>query len=340
MKRHINQQLKAWKRSKNRKPLILQGVRQVGKTYALLEFAKTAYDNFVYLNFEKNSQAVEQFSTDLEPYRLLEVLSIRSGETIVPGRTLIILDEIQRCPVALNALKYFHEEANEYHIVAAGSLLGVRLAEPASFPVGKVNFMSLYPMTFFEFLLAVGKEKYLEYLTGLKTLEPIINTIHHDLLELLKRYFYVGGMPEAVATYRDTRDFKLVREIQSNILRAYEYDFSKYPPRDQAMKIAAVWEQVPLQLAKENKKFIFSAIRKSARGRDYEEAIQWLIAAGLLHKSSCVSTPKLPIKAYANQNHFKLFMCDVGLQGAMSQLSAEVLLQKNELFTEFNGAVN
>lgn len=339
MKRDLYQQLEKWKNSTRRKPLILNGARQVGKTYALKYFGKTSYEKTAYLNFERDEKLAQYFERTLDPKQLINILRIHTETEIDPHNTLLIFDEIQKCPSALNSLKYFCEEANEYHVAAAGSLLGVKTAGEKGFPVGKVNFLNLYPLTFFEFLSALGQEKTRHFLEGYNTYEPIPNPMHEKLIQQLKYYFYVGGMPEAVAEYAKTEKLNIVREIQLEILNAYEKDFAKHAPPHEIMKITTVWKQVHRQLAKENKKFIFSAIRKSARGRDYEEAIQWLSDAGLIYKSYLVESPKFPLSAYADNNTFKIFLLDVGLLGAQSALSPQTIIDGDLLFTEFKGSL-
>src|SRR3990167_3892132 len=339
MKRNIYKQLEEWKQSDRRKPLIINGARQVGKTYALKHFGKTSYEKVAYLNFEKDEKLGQYFEGTLDPKQLIKILSIHTEVEIEPGNTLLILDEVQECPKALNSLKYFCEEANEYHVVAAGSLLGVKTAGEKGFPVGKVNFLHMYPLTFFEFLNALGQDKTRLFLEDYSTYLPIPNPMHEKLIGLLKLYFFVGGMPEAVAEYAKNEKLNVVREIQEEILNAYEKDFAKHAPPHEIMKITTVWKQVHRQLAKENKKFIFAAIRKSARGRDYEEAIQWLSDAGLIHKSYLVESPKFPLSAYADNNIFKIFLADVGLLGAQSNLSPQTIIDGDLLFTEFKGAL-
>lgn len=339
MKRDIYHHLEEWKRSARRKPLVLNGARQVGKTYALKHFGKTSYEKTAYLNFEKDEKLARYFEETLDPKELLKILSIHTEIEIKPQHTLLIFDEIQECPKALNSLKYFCEEANEYHVAAAGSLLGVKTAGEKGFPVGKVNFLHLYPLTFFEFLSALGHEKTRIFLEELQTCEPLPAPLHEKLIQLLKIYFFIGGMPEAVAEYAKTENLSVVREIQLEILNAYEKDFAKHAPTHEIMKITTVWKQVHRQLAKENKKFIFAAIRKSARGRDYEEAIQWLSDAGLIHKSYLVEAPKFPLSAYADNSIFKIFLADVGLLGAQSNLSPQTIIEGDLLFTEFKGAL-
>ncbi len=339
MKRDLYQQLQGWKESSRRKPLILNGARQVGKTYALKYFGETFYKNTAYLNFEKDRKLGQYFESTLDPKQLLRLLSIHTEVEIEPEKTLLILDEIQQCPKALNSLKYFCEEASDYHIAAAGSLLGVKMAGEEGFPVGKVNILSLYPLTFFEFLDAIGQEKTRRFLEEYPCKEPIAEPLHEKLLGLLRWYFFVGGMPEAVAEYVKTEQLKEVREIQLEILYAYERDFGKHAPSQDVAKITTVWQQIHRQLAKENKKFIFSAIRQSARGRDYEDAIQWLLDAGLIHKSHLVESPKFPLSAYGNFSIFKIFSLDVGLLGAQSSLSPQAVIDGDLLFTEFKGSL-
>ncbi|MGL4540199.1 MAG: ATP-binding protein [Candidatus Rhabdochlamydia sp.] len=339
MNRDIYKLLEEWKQSARRKPLVLNGARQVGKTYSLKHFSKTSYKNMAYLNFEKDEKLGQYFEGTLDPKQLIKILSIHTEVEIEPHHTLLILDEIQECPKALNSLKYFCEEANEYHVVAAGSLLGVKTAGGKGFPVGKVNFLHMYPMTFFEFIAALGQEKTRGFLEEYSIYEPIPNPMHEKLIQLLKLYFFVGGMPEAVAEYAKAEKLHIVREIQLEILNAYEKDFAKHAPPHEIMKITTIWKQVHRQLAKENKKFVFAAIRKSARGRDYEEAIQWLSDAGLIHKSYLVQSPKFPLSAYADNNTFKIFLSDVGLLGAQSNLSPQIIIDGNLLFAEFKGAL-
>lgn len=339
MKRDIYSQLESWKTSERRKPLIINGARQVGKTYALKYFGESCYQNTVYLNFEKNEQLAHFFEKTLDPKQLIKYLSIHTEQEIYPQTTLVIFDEIQECPKALNSLKYFCEDANEYHVVAAGSLLGVKRANQKGFPVGKVNFLNLHPMSFFEFLSATHQEKLRNFLEHVSNYDPIPEPLHETLIETLKFYLFVGGMPEAVADYARNGNLTVVREIQLEILNAYEKDFAKHAPPSEMMKITVIWNQIHRQLAKENRKFIFSSIRKSARSRDYEYAIQWLIDAGLIHKNCFIETPKFPLSAYADTHIFKIFLFDVGLLGAQSGLSAHAIIEGDSLFTQFKGAL-
>lgn len=337
--RDILTKLQAWKLNPARKPLILEGARQVGKTTVLQRFGDEAFTRKVYLNFERDENLAAYFEKSLDPKTLIQTLSLHSGVEIEPNNTLIIFDEVQECPRALNSLKYFCEEAREYHLAAAGSLLGVKTIHTQGFPVGKVNFMHMFPLTFFEFLQSLGEIKLREYLESYPNFEPLPVPLHDKLITYLKEYFFIGGMPEAVATYIATHNHGSVREIQWEILDAYQRDFAKHAPDNQIMKITTIWDQIHRQLARENKKFIFSAIRKSARGRDYEEAIQWLWEAGIIYKSLHVSTPNLPIDSYADQHIFKIFMLDVGLLGAKSNLAAKTIIEGNHMFKEFKGAL-
>ncbi len=339
MQRTLYQHLLAWQKNKQRKPLIVRGGRQVGKTYLLKTFAAQEYTNVAYLNFEQTPEASAFFQRDLNPRRILENLEIYLNIAILPEKTLIIFDEIQASPQALTSLKYFQEQANEYHIAAAGSLLGIKLAEPKSFPVGKVNFLDLYPLTFFEFLDAIGKQQLRIMLDNLKKIQPIPQPFHMELIELLKKYFFIGGMPEAVAEYSRAADFNAVRQIQHDILDAYLLDFIKHAPPQQVMKITTVWQFISSQLAKENKKFIFSALGKSARAREYETAIQWLVDARLIHQSFRISVPKLPVESYCDRNIFKVFLLDVGLLGAMNRLPPRLIIEGDDLFVEYKGAM-
>lgn len=339
MKRDITKRLEEWKQSSRRKPLVINGARQVGKTYSLKSFGRAAYKQMAYFNFEKEENLSRYFESSLDPKQLIKTLSIHAEVDIEPRQTLIIFDEIQECPKALNSLKYFCEEASDYHLIAAGSLLGVKIAGEKGFPVGKVNFLSMYPLTFFEFLDAWGQEKTRNFLENYSTYEPLPAPLHDKLLEFLKLYFFIGGMPEAVSEYVKQEKLGVVREVQKEILQAYEKDFAKHAPSQEVMKITTIWQHIHRQLAKENKKFIFAAIRKSARGKDYEDAIQWLADAGLIYKSYLVESPKFPLSAYADSNIFKLFLSDVGLLGAQSNLVPQVILEGDLLFTEFKGAL-
>src|SRR3990167_4528187 len=339
MKRDIYKKLLAWKNSERRKPLILQGARQVGKTYALEAFARAEYNDYIHCNFEINVDLASFFSHNIVPAQLIQKLEFYYGKKIYPGKTLMIFDEIQACHEALNSLKYFHEQANHYHIAAAGSFLGVKLNQIKSFPVGQVNFLHLAPLSFLEFLDATNQASLRKFLETIKTPENITQIFHNKLIEQLKYYFYVGGMPEAVASYAQKNDFGIVREIHQEILRSYELDFSKHAEKSEVMKISEVWQSIPTQLAKENKKFIFSLIKSSARAREYETALQWLKDAGLIYLSYAISKPAIPIEHYCDKKCFKVFGIDTGLLSTMSRVPAKAILEGDALLTEFKGAL-
>jgi hypothetical protein len=337
MKRDLYKQLLRWKNDPARQPLLLQGARQVGKTYLLKDFGAHEYKNCCYVNFEEMPACKIFFESDLKPHRIMRDLAIHLEMKIYPKTTLIIFDEIQACPNALTSLKYFCEDAPEYFVAAAGSLLGVKLAGARGFPVGKVHFCHLFPMSFFEFLDALGRPMLRALLEEIKEFEPIAEPHHQQLMELLKLYFYVGGMPKPVLRYIQTTDLDVVRETQEDILKAYVYDFAKHAPPSLVIKISQIWDSIPIHLGKENKKFVFSAIKKSARARDYEESLQWLVDAELIYKAHQVGTPKLPLKNYREPEVFKVYLLDVGLLGAMCRLPARVIVEGDQLFVEFKG---
>jgi predicted AAA+ superfamily ATPase len=326
-----------WKEKDNRKPLIIRGARQVGKTWLMKEFANKAYKSHAYINFDNNMQMKQLFLQDLNVDRLIMGLELYTGKKIVPSETLIIFDEVQEVPNALTSLKYFNEDAPSYHIVCAGSLLGIALHPGTSFPVGKVEFMDLYPLSFSEFMLAMGKEQYAELLES-KDYE-MITTFKQEYINLLKQYFFVGGMPEVVAHYAVNKDFQGVREIQRRILDAYEQDFSKHAPNEIVPRIRMLWNSIPAQLAKENKKFIYGLIKEGARAKEYETALLWLTDCGLVHQVNRVNAPNIPLKAYEDLKAFKLFTLDVGLLSCMVGLHQSALLSGNDLFREFKGAL-
>lgn len=336
MKRHAMEQLIDWKDNKNRKPLILQGARQVGKTWLMKEFGKKYFKKYAYFIFEKNEKLKSIFKGDLNVRRILESLEILAGFKITPD-TLIVFDEIQDCPDAITSLKYFNEELPEYPIIVAGSLLGVALHKGLSFPVGKVNFMTLYPLSFFEFLDAMGEHMKLEHLQ--KDNFEVLKPFHDDLISLLKKYFFIGGMPEAVNSFVTERDFNKVRTIQTEILKAYSKDFSKHVPLSSQAKLKLVWDSIPNQLSKENKKFIYGNIEKGARAKEFEDAIAWLEACGLIYKVNRIKKPDLPLAAYKDLSAFKLFMVDLGLLSAMASLDVQTLISGNEFFEEFKGSL-
>lgn len=338
MQRDLYRQLCDWKTSPRRKPLVLRGARQVGKTHLLKEFGRREYESLAYFNFEEDPSLKGFFSGRLEPTALVGALSLYRKATIRPGRDLIFFDEIQACNEALNALKYFQEDAGGHHIAAAGSLLGVKLSQPMSFPVGKVNFLDLRPMSFPEFLDAVGESRYRGLLDGKSDADPFLEPFHEELCGLLKYYFFVGGMPEAVRYFAETRDLSGVRAIQKEILDAYVLDFAKHAPASDIPKLLQVWDSIPAQLARENRKFVFTALKKTARARDYENAIHWLEKAGLILRAFLVNKPGQPLSAYADRDAFKVYALDIGLLGAMAGISPDILVRGHDLFQEFKGA--
>ena len=337
MERHEMTYLEKWKQSANRKPLIIRGARQVGKTWLMKEFGKKEYQKCAYVNFESNAALKTLFTDDFNINRILTAIQIETGMTIEPDNTLIILDEIQEAKGALTSLKYFHENAPEYHIVSGGSLLGVALNNHTSFPVGKVDFMDLYPFTFIEFLDAINEKPIADLLKAPDW--ELIKTFKSRYIERLKQYYYIGGMPEAVLSFSQDSDFKEVRRIQKRILTAYEQDFSKHAPNEIVPRIRMLWNSIPGQLAKENRKLIYGLIRQGARAKEYELAISWLTDCGLIHKVNNVSKPGIPLKAYEEFNVFKLFLVDVGLLSAMTDLDAKTLLEGNTVFEEFKGSL-
>jgi predicted AAA+ superfamily ATPase len=337
MRRAKIDELIAWKNSPVRKPLIIRGARQVGKTWLMKEFGNTQYAQTVYVNFEKNKRLKTLFSDDFDIKRVIVALQAETGLTIIAEKTLLIFDEIQEVPEALTSLKYFHEDAPQFHIISAGSLLGVALHSQTSFPVGKVIFMDLYPLTFLEFLEAIGEKVLIEILYGADW--NLITTYKTRYIERLRQYYYVGGMPEAVLKFSENSSFKEVRDIHKQILDAYEQDFSKHAPRDIVPRIRMVWNSIPAQLAKENRKFIYGIIKQGARAKDYELALSWLVDCGLVHKICRVTKPGIPLKAYEDRSAFKLFLVDIGLLTAMGDIDAKSLLEGNSIFSEFKGAL-
>ena len=337
MKRDKFEALLSWKESKFRKPLVVRGARQTGKTWLLKEFGKSAFKNFIYVNFEETPTLRSLFINDFEIPRIITTLQIYSQVTINPDDTLIIFDEIQSAEKGITSLKYFCENAPQYFIVAAGSLLGMGLHSNTSFPVGKVEFLDLRPMSFSEFLVALNEDRLAEIIKEQDW--EVISVFHYKLIELLHYYFYVGGMPEVVSRFIETRNWELVRQTQYQILHSYEGDFSKHAPHEIVPRIRMVWQSIPAQLAKENKKFIFGIMREGARAKDYELAIQWLVDCGLLLKSHRISKPHLPLIAYQDLSVFKLFLNDVGLLGAMAGLNIRTLIEGDAIFTEFKGAL-
>ena len=337
MYRTAIEKLLKWKQSRHRKPLIIQGARQVGKTWLMKEFGRQAYADTVYINFDSNSRMTELFASDLDTERLLMGLELYAGRKIAPEKTLLIFDEVQEVPRALSSLKYFYENAPQYHIICAGSLLGIALHQGTSFPVGKVDFLKLYPLSFKEFLMAAGKGRFAELLD--KRDFQMITSFKQTYIDVLKQYYFVGGMPEAVQSFTEDKDFNEVREIHKRILAAYEQDFSKHTPGEIVPRLRMLWNSIPSQLAKENKKFIYSLVREGARAKDYETAIMWLCDCGLVHRISRVNAAGIPLRAYEDLKAFKLFIADVGLLGCMAGLRQRTLLDGNGLFTEFKGAL-
>ena len=337
MYRIAMEKLYRWKESRRRKPLIIQGARQVGKTWLMKEFGRSAYRDMIYINFDSNSRMAELFASDLNTDRLIMGIELYAGKKIDPGSTLLIFDEVQEVPRALSSLKYFYENAPQYHIICAGSLLGIALHEGTSFPVGKVDFLELYPLSFREFLMAVTGIQFAKLLDSQDY--KMITSFKQTYIEALKQYYFIGGMPEAVENFTEERDFYEVREVQKRILEAYEQDFSKHAPLEIVPKIRMVWNSIPSQLAKENKKFLYGLVREGGRAKEYETAIMWLCDCGLVYKIERVKGGGIPLKAYVDQKAFKLFVVDVGLLGCMMGLSPKILLDGNDLFTEFKGAL-
>lgn len=343
MERLVMQKLLDWKNSKYRKPLILKGVRQVGKTWLLKEFAKRHYGNMAYINFDEHPEYKQFFESTKDVERILQNLMMASGQVIKqdnPQGTLIVFDEIQECPNALNTLKYFCENTPHYHVACAGSLLGIALSKPASFPVGKVDFLEIMPMTFTEFLMANGDGNLADYIKSVDRIEPIPEAFFNPLYEKLKMYFVTGGMPESVRSWTQDRDVELMQQVLSNILGAYERDFAKHPDPKDFPKISMIWKSIPSQLARENKKFIYKVVKESARAREYEDALQWLCDANLAYKIYRSTAPGLPISAYDDLSAFKLYMADVGLLRRLSLLAPSAFGEGNRLFVEFKGALS
>ena len=337
MYRIAMEKLYRWKVSRRRKPLIIQGARQVGKTWLMKEFGRAAYRDMVYINFDSNSRMAELFASDLNTDRLIMGIELYAGKKIDPDSTLLIFDEVQEVPRALSSLKYFYENAPQYHIICAGSLLGIALHEGTSFPVGKVDFLELYPLSFREFLMAVTGTQFAKLLDSQDY--KMITSFKQTYIEALKQYYFIGGMPEAVKNFTEERDFYEVREVQKRILAAYEQDFSKHAPLEIVPKIRMVWNSIPSQLAKENKKFLYGLVREGGRAKEYETAIMWLCDCGLVYKIERVKGGGIPLKAYVDQKAFKLFVVDVGLLGCMTGLSPKILLDGKDLFKEFKGAL-
>ena len=337
MDRFALEKLKQWKEKKNRKPLIIRGARQVGKTWLMKEFGRTCFKKMAYVNFDSNTRMRQVFEGDINIERLILAISAETGVSIDSRDTLLIFDEVQEVPKALTALKYFCEEASEYVIVAAGSLLGVAMHKGTSFPVGKVDFMDLYPLSFREFLCALGEMRFVEILDSSDT--DMVTMFKSKYIDRLREYYFVGGMPEVVQSYLDSKDFNQVREIQKNLLNYYQQDFSKHAEATLVSRLNLVWNSIPMQLAKENKKYIYGQVREGARAKDFELAIQWLMDCGLIHKVQRIKKPGLPLKAYLDLDAFKIYLLDIGLLMAMVDLDARVIIDGNRIFTEFKGAL-
>lgn len=337
MQRYALKHLINWKNKKNHKPLVIQGARQVGKTWLIQEFGKKYYEQVAYINFDVDVKSREIFDVDYDTERLIMDIGLATKTKINAENTLIIFDEIQECPRALTSLKYFRENAPQYDIIVAGSLLGVACHEGTGFPVGKVSFMNLFPLSFEEFLLAMGEERFVELLN--KKDFKTIKLFNNKYEKLLKQYCYVGGMPEIVQDFVENKDFESVRNLQKEIISAYEEDFTKHIPTNTVAKIRLLWKSIPAQLSKENKKFIYGAAKEGARARDFEAALSWLINSGLVYRVNKITKPDLPITAYEDFNSFKLFVLDVGLLGAMTDLQADTIIDGNRIFEEFKGAI-
>lgn len=339
MKRLAMNNLAAWKESPYRKPLIVKGVRQVGKTWLLKEFGRQFYYNTAYFNFDENPEYREFFAKTKDVKRIIPNLAMAGGQEILPGKTLIVFDEIQDCPEVINSLKYFCENAPEYHVASAGSLLGITLSKPSSFPVGKVDFLSIYPMNFQEFLTATGSENLADYLNSIDQIEPLPDAFFNPLAEKLKMYYITGGMPEVVRLWIETQSVGQIQSALQNILNAYERDFMKHPEPKEFPKISRVWNSLPSQLARENKKFLYNVIKEGARAREYEDALEWLVNAALAYKIFRISSPGLPMTGYEDLSAFKIYLADVGLLRRLAKLDPVAFREGNRLFTEFKGAL-
>ena len=337
MERFALASLSKWKRSKNRKPLIIQGARQVGKTWLMKEFGRKEYEQVAYINFESSDFLKSIFLENFDVTRLITAFQIETGIRIQPENTLLILDEIQEAERGITSLKYFCENAPEYHIIAAISLLGITMHQKTSFPVGKVDFLTLYPMSFNEFLLALGQEQLFEMLKSNDW--PMITNFKAKLIGHLRHYYFIGGMPEAVSSFISENDFDRVRSIQKSILLAYEHDFSKHAPTEIVPRIKMMWQSIPSQLSKENKKFIYGVVKQGGRAKEFEAALTWLTDCGLVHKLQRISKAAIPLVAYQDTSAFKLFILDVGLLSAMGGLTKQTILQGNSIFSEFKGSL-
>lgn len=339
MERLVMKRLVAWKKSPYRKPLILKGGRQVGKTWLLKELGRRYYENMAYFNFDENPEYRDFFKTTKDVYRIVPNLAMASGQQILPGKTLLVFDEIQDSPEVLNALKYFHENAPEYHVACAGLLLGITLAKPSSFPVGQIDFLSVYPMNFLEFLMATGSGNLAAYLEQVEDLAPLPEAFFNPLVEKLKMYYITGGMPEVVQRWIETQSVGQVQEMLMNILNAYVRDFMKHPETREYPKITMIWDSLPSQLSRENKKFLYNVVRPGARAREYEDALQWLVNSELVYKIFRIKAPGLPLSAYDDLSAFKIYLTDVGILRRLSKLDPSAFREGARLFVEFKGAL-
>ena len=338
MQRLIYSELLKWKNDSKRKPLLLQGARQIGKTFIVNQFGKNEYKNYIRLNFEEDENLKDIFNSSLDPFQIINQLSLYLNKKIEAENTLIFFDEIQVLPKAITSLKYFHENAPQFHIIAAGSLLGVSIGKSTGFPVGKVNFLTMYPMSFLEYLMALKENLLIDELLNIKDFTAFPDILHEKMLGSMKMYLFLGGMPEVVQEYIDNKDIVAVRKIQNEILQSYQKDFSKYAEARDAIKIAEIWRSIPYQLAKENSKFLYSEVKKNARSSHFEQAIDWLKNAGLIHIVNELRAAKLPLGGYANLGKFKLYLLDTGLLGAMLGLTPEIIIRPDDLYKEYNGA--
>jgi uncharacterized protein len=338
MERLIYSELKEWKNDPKRKPLLLQGARQIGKTFIVNQFGKSEYKNYIRLNFEEDENLKDIFNSTLDPFQIINQLGLYLNKKIEAENTLIFFDEIQVLPKAITSLKYFYENAPQFHIIAAGSLLGVSMGKSTGFPVGKVNFLTMYPMSFLEYLMALNENLLIDELLNIKDFTPFSEVLHEKMLSLMKMYLFLGGMPEVVQEYIDNKDIVAVRKIQNEILQSYQKDFSKYAEPKEAIKIAEIWRSIPYQLAKENTKFRYSEVKKNGRSSHFEQSIDWLKNAGLIHIVNELRAAKLPLGGYADLGKFKLYLLDTGLLGAMLGLTPEIILRPDDLYKEYNGA--
>ena len=339
MKRILMQKLISWKNDKYRKPLILKGVRQCGKTYLLKEFARTEYQDLAYFNFEGNPALADFFEQDLDPNRIIVELGILLGKKINPATSLTIFDEVQFCPKALTFLKYLQEQAPQYHLACAGSLLGIALSNPSSFPVGKVDILTLRPLNFHEYLLAHQEDDLVDYLKNYRFEQPLAKVFTEKLTALVRTYFVTGGMPEVVSRWVETKNLELIEKLQDAIINAYELDFAKYAPLKDYPKLSLIWQSIPVQLAKDNSKFIYGHAKPGARAKDLEDAMNWLIGAGIAYKICKIEKPALPLSAYADPGYFKLYLSDTGLLRRMSKLPASAIFEQTPSYVEFKGAL-